>query len=173
MKALIIVEEEVEDLEFFYPFYRFKECDITVDVAAIHVGTVTGKHGYEIGTNESLTSVKSHQYDILVLPGGKAPEKVRTHQGLIELVQEMLEQGKIVASICHGAQILVSADVLKGRKATCYKGIKDDIITAGAEYLDEAVVVDENLITSREPDDLPHFCREIFKAVEAMSHASA
>ena len=167
MNALIIAEEGVEDLEFFYPFYRLQEKGIPVDVAAIHVGTVTGKHGYSIDANVSLGSVKSDQYDLLILSGGKAPEKVRNHPGTLELVRDLLGQGKTVASICHGAQILVSADVLKGRKATCFSGIKDDIIAAGAEYIDEAVVVDGNLITSRMPNDLPYFCREIFKSIEA------
>ena len=170
MNALIIAEEGVEDLEFYYPLFRLQEKEIPVDVAAIHVGTVTGKHGYEVSANLSLSSVKADKYDILILPGGKAPEKVRTHIGAVELVQDFFKEGKIVASICHGAQILVSAGVLEGRKATCFKGVKDDIVAAGANYFDQPVVVDGNLITSRMPEDLPYFSREIFKAVEAHAH---
>lgn len=169
MKALIIVADGVEDLEFFYPFYRLQEQDITVDVAGPHSGTVTGKHGYSIGTKIPLAGAKLDGYDLVILPGGKAPEILRNHPEVVDLVRHSLQSGRLVASICHGAQILVSAKVLAGRKATCYKGIKDDIIAAGAEYQDEPVVVDGNLITSRMPDDLPYFCREIFRAVEAVS----
>lgn len=166
MKALILVEDGVEDLEFFYPYYRFIEQDIEVDIAGPHKGTVTAKHGYQIETNVPLAGVKSDKYDIAILPGGKAPEKLRSHPAVIDMVKGLLTKGKIVASICHGAQILISADVLDGKKATCVKKIKDDIIAAGAEYHDEAVVVDGNLITSRCPDDLPEFCREIFKMLK-------
>jgi protease I len=167
MKALIFVADGVEDLEFFYPYYRLKEQGINVDVAGVHRGMVTGKHGYQIGTNAPLSAAQTEDYDILILPGGKAPEELRNHPAVTETVKKMLDDGKIVAAICHAGQILVSADVLHGRTATCFKGIKDDIIAAGANYLDQSVVVDGNLITSRQPDDLPDFCREIFNAISA------
>jgi protease I len=126
----------------------------------------TGKHGYEIGANISLSEAKPKGYGIVILPGGKAPEILRSHPAVINLVQACFDADKVIGAICHGPQILVSADVLKGKKATCYKGIKDDIIAAGAEYSDEPVVVDNNLITSRTPDDLPDFCREIFRVAK-------
>ena len=169
MKALIFVENGVEDLEFFYPFYRFKEQGIDVDVCGPHQETVTGKHGYSITPNVPISAAKPDSYDILVLPGGKAPEKLRLHPAVIEMVQGMTSQDKIVASICHGGQILVSAGVLNGRKVTCYKSIKDDVIAAGADYSDEPVVVDGNFITSRCPDDLPAFCRELFNSMKVGS----
>jgi protease I len=167
MKALILVADGVEDLEFFYPFYRLREQDIAVDVAGLQPGTVTGKHGYAIATNIPLAGTKREDYDLVILPGGKAPERLRNHPAVVDLVKGCMAEGKVVASICHGAQILISAKVLGGRKATCVKAIKDDVIAAGAEYADEPVVVDGNLITSRTPDDLPYFCREIFRAIQA------
>ncbi len=167
MKAVILIEEGVEDLEFFYPYFRFLENGIEIDVAGPHSHVVKGKHGYEVKSNIPLAGAKPNDYDAVILPGGRAPEKLRNHPTVIELIKGMFAEDKIIASICHGAQILVSAEVLRGKKATCVKKIKDDIIAAGADYEDKEVVVDDNLITSRGPDDLPAFCREIFKAVKA------
>jgi protease I len=169
MKAIIFVADGVEDMEFYYPYYRLKEQGIAVDVAGPHSGTVTGKHGYSIPIDTPLAEPKAKNYDMVILPGGSAPEILRNHPTVVDLVKQCLADGKIVASICHGAQILISANVLKGRRATCVKSIKDDIIAAGADYVDEAVVIDGNLITSRTPDDLPSFCREIFHALETVS----
>jgi protease I len=169
MKAVILVADGVEDLEFFYPYYRFQEMGIDVDVVSPRSGSVTGKHGYTIETKGTISGTKAEGCDIVILPGGKAPETLRSHPAALELVKHCFAEGKIVASICHGAQILISANVLDGRKATCAHSIKDDIIAAGADYRDEAVVVDGNLITSRTPEDLPHFCRAIFQAIPQAS----
>ncbi len=166
MKALILVADGVEDMEFYYPYYRFKEQKIEIHISGPGSKHVSGKHGYEITIDEPLAALRVENYDIIILPGGKAPEKLRNHPAVIHLVKDAMDSGKIIASICHGAQILISANVLKGRKATCFSAIKDDIIAAGAKYLDQSVVVDGNLITSRHPHDLPEFCREIFSAVE-------
>lgn len=169
MKAVILVADGVEDLEFFYPYYRLQEAGIDVDVASPRAGTVTGKHGYRIETKKAISETKGEDYDIVILPGGKAPETLRSHPAVVDLVKHSFDEGKIVASICHGAQILISANVLHGRKATCAKSIKDDIVAAGADYHDEAVVVDGTLITSRTPNDLPSFCRALFQAIDSMS----
>ncbi len=165
MRALILVADGFEDSEFFYPYYRLQEEGIEVEVAGPEVGTVTGKHGYAFETNLSLPALLTDGYDLLILPGGKAPETVRLYPAAVDVTREMVAHGKLVAAICHGGQILISADVLRGRKATCYKGIRDDLKAAGADYVDEEVVVDGNLITSRCPSDLPAFCREIFTLV--------
>ncbi len=162
MKAVILTANGVEDLEFFYPYYRMREQGIETDVATPGGGTVVGKNGYEIKGDISLEEISAEDYDLLILPGGKSPETVRLIPAARQMTQEMMNSGKIVASICHGAQILISADVLQGRQATCWEGIRDDVIAAGGNYRDEPVVVDGNLITSRQPDDLPMFCREIF-----------
>ncbi len=165
MKALILVADGVEDSEFFYPYYRLREEDITVDVASPDGEKIVGKHGYEFEPNLSFSEVNASAYDLLVLPGGKGPERVRLEPAAVDITKWMFEADKTVAAICHGAQVLISADVLHGRRATCWKAIRDDIKAAGAEYLDQEVVVDGNLVTSRSPDDLPAFCREMLAAV--------
>lgn len=165
MRALILIADGFEDSEFFYPYYRLLEEGIEVDVAGPQKDKITGKHGYEFEANVPFSGLKDSHYDLLVLPGGKGPETVRLHPAAISLTQKMMGDGRMVAAICHGAQILISADVLRGRRATCWKAIRDDIKAAGAEYLDEEVVVDGNLITSRGPADLPAWCRAILGAV--------
>lgn len=165
MKALILVADGVEDLEFFYPYYRLQEENVEMDVASPGGEAIVGKHGYEFSPNLSLSNVDAADYDLLVLPGGKAPETVRLQPEAVRVARKMLEADKTVAAICHGVQTLISADVLHGRRATCWKGIRDDLKAAGADYVDQEVVVDGNLITSRSPDDLPAFCREILAAV--------
>jgi protease I len=118
-----------------------------------------------VDTDITFGDVDAGEYDLLVLPGGKAPETVRLDEDAVNATRRMMEDGKVVAAICHGAQTLISADVLEGRRATCYEGVRDDLKQAGADYADEEVVVDGNLITSRFPPDLPAFSREIFKAI--------
>ncbi len=166
MKALILAAEGFEDSELLVPMYRLLEEGDDVDVAAPETGEFTGKHGYTAEANLDFGDVESDDYDLLVLPGGKAPETVRLDDSAVRVTREMMEGGKPVASICHGAQVLISADVLEGRKATCWEGIRDDLRAAGAAYRDKEVVVDGNLITSRFPGDLPAFCRELMRARE-------
>ncbi len=161
MKALILVADGFEDSEFFYPYYRLLEENIEVHVAGPDAGKVVGKHGYEFETNQSLVNVQADDYDMLVLPGGKAPEKVRMVPEAVNTARRMIFEGKLVAAICHGAQTLISANVLRGREATCWPAIRDDLKAAGASYVDKEVVVDDNLVTSRCPADLPAFCRAI------------
>lgn len=165
MKALIMVADGFEDSEFYYPYYRFLEAGFDVDVAAPVPGTVTGKHGYTFEAKLSLARVKGKAYDVLIIPGGKAPEAMRLIANAVALTRDMVEAGKVVGAICHGPQMLISAGVLEGRRATCWKGVRDDLVQAGAEYLDREVVVDSNLVTSRCPADLPAFSREVFKAL--------
>lgn len=162
MKALILVADGFEDSEFLYPLYRLQEEGIDVDVAGPETTTFTGKHGYTADANMTFSQVDTAEYDALVLPGGKAPETVRLDQDAIQITKNMVIARKVVAAICHGAQTLISAGVLDGRKATCWKGIRDDLRAAGATYCDEQVVIDGNLITSRCPEDLPAFSRALF-----------
>jgi len=166
MKALILAADGFEDSELLYPYYRLKEEGIEVDVAGPHAGTITGKHGYEVKTNLAFSDVDASGYDLLLLPGGKGPETVRLHQEAVSISRSMVESGKVVAAICHGPQVLISAGVLEDRKATCWMGIRDDLKAASANYTDAEVVVDEKLITSRSPEDLPAFCREVLKALK-------
>ncbi len=165
MRALILAADGFEDSELLVPMYRLQEEGIDVVVAAPDRGTIEGKHGYEVEATKTLREVKAKDYDVLVIPGGKAPEAVRLDANAVAVAKAMVEAGKPAAAICHGAQVLISADVLKGRKATCWKGVRDDLKLAGAAYVDAEVVVDGNLVTSRCPSDLPAFCRELTKLI--------
>jgi protease I len=162
MKALILVASDVEDIEFFYPYYRLREEGWETWVATPDGKRIVGKHGYDFEPDMKISEANAEDYDLLVLPGGKAPERVRLQPEAVGIARSMLDAGKTVAAVCHGIQTLISADALRGRKATCWPGIRDDAKAAGAEYLDQEVVVDGNLVTSRRPADLPAFCREMF-----------
>ncbi|MBU0664270.1 MAG: DJ-1/PfpI/YhbO family deglycase/protease [Proteobacteria bacterium] len=163
MKALIISADGFEDSELLVPYYRFLEEGIEIDIASIKSDPIIGKHGYRVMTTRTLAQIDSSLYDILILPGGKAPALLRNNEKILALVHQFFKDGKTVAAICHGPQILVSAGVLSGRRATCYKNVAEELKEAGCSYTDEQVVVDDNLITSRVPADLPAFIREIMK----------
>jgi len=165
MKILMITAKDYDDSEVLYPYYRCIEEGFEVDVASFEKGSVSGKYHFVIEANKAFEDVVPSEYGALVLPGGKAPEKLRQNKKCIEVVQYFFEKNLPVCAICHGQQILISANVLKGRTATCYPGIKDDLVNAGAKYIDDKVVVDGNLVTSRRPDDLPYFMSEFMKLV--------
>lgn len=163
MKALIISADNFEDTEFLVPYYRMREEGIEVDIASITKGKIKGKHGYEVEANKTLEEVNPEEYDILLLPGGKAPETIRRQKKALDIARDFFAKNKPVAAICHGPQILISAGLLKGRHATCYRTVADELKSSGAIYEDREVVADQNLITSRQPGDLPAFLREIMK----------
>jgi protease I len=165
MKALIISADNFEDSELLVPYYRLKESGVEVTVASLGRGTITGKHGYEVAVDKTLDEVNPDDYTLLVLPGGKAPEVVRKESKALEISRSFFARSKPVAAICHGPQILISADLLRGRRATCYKSVADELIESGALYEDREVVVDANLVTSRQPADLPAFMRETMKQI--------
>ena len=167
MKALMISADNFEDLELFVPYYRFKEEGIDVDVASMKKGKIKGKHGYEMEVNRTLDEVDPDEYDVLVLPGGKAPETVRKQPGAVEIARAFFEKNKPVSAICHGPQTLITAGLLKGRRATCYRTVAPEMMEAGALYEDRDVVVDGNLVTSRQPSDIPAFLRETLKKLNA------
>ncbi|OGA07089.1 MAG: protease [Betaproteobacteria bacterium RIFCSPHIGHO2_12_FULL_69_13] len=163
MRALIVAASLFEDSELLVPYYRLKEEDIEVDIASIRKGTLAGKHGYRVEANLALAEVEPERYDLLVLPGGDAPAALRRDPAALAIAKSFFERGKPVAAICHGPQILVSAEVLQGRKATCHRSVAEELTRAGAIYEDSEVVVDGNLVTSREPADLPAFMRETMR----------
>jgi protease I len=134
-----------------------KEAGIEVTVASLKRGVITGKQGYEVAVDKTIDEVNPDDYEILVLPGGKAPAVVRKEPKALEIAKNFFARNKPVAAICHGPQILISAGLLKGRRATCYKSVADELKKAGALYEDQEVVVDANLITSRQPAGLPAF----------------
>jgi protease I len=167
MRVLMISADDFEDTELLVPLYRLREARVDVDVASVERGSIKGKHGYRVEANRSVDEVTADDYDMLVLPGGKAPATLRKNGRVLELARRFFAQGKPVAAICHGPQILVSAGVLKGRTATAYKSVQPELEEAGANTQDEELVVDGNLITSRQPGDLPAFVREMMRRLSA------
>jgi protease I len=169
-RVVVLAEDLYQELELWYPVLRLREAGAEVVVVGTgSADTYMGKHGYPVTVDAQIDDVQPADFDALVIPGGYAPDKLRRYAAVNALAREMFLGGGIVASICHGAWVLVSADVLRGRTVTCFSGIKDDVINAGANYVDREVVRDGNLITSREPDDLPAFCRELIAALETTS----
>jgi len=169
-KIAILVDNIYQEMEVWYPLYRFREEGAEVVAVGAKAGEVyTSKLGYPIHCDRSYDEVSASQFDGVVVPGGYAPDHIRRHAKANQFVRDMDRQGKLVASICHGAWVLCSANMLKGRTATCFFGIKDDVIHAGAQYVDEEVVVDGNLVTSRKPDDLPAFCRASISVLTAVA----
>jgi len=166
VKVLIISADNFEDSELLFPYYRLLEEGYHVDVASMKKGRITGKHGYEVEVTKTLQEVDPAEYDLLVLPGGKAPEAVRQEEKALEVARYFFRKKLPVAAICHGPQILISADLLEGRHATCYRSVADELKNAGAIYADREVVVDGNLVTSRQPSDLPAFMRETLKQLD-------
>lgn len=166
-KIAILLENTYQELEFWYPYFRFKEAGAEVTVVAPAKGqTYNSKTGYPAKSDVAADEVDVTKFDAVIVPGGFAPDFMRRTPAMVGVVREAYEKGKIVAAICHAGWILISADLLRNKRATSFFSIKDDMINAGAQYLDQEVVRDGNLITSRLPDDLPAFCREIISALE-------
>jgi protease I len=166
VKVLIISADNFEDTELLVPYYRLREEGVDVDIASIKKGTIKGKHGYEVEANRALTDIVPEQYDMLLLPGGKAPETIRKDKNALDIAKHFFLKNKSVSAICHGPQTLITAGLLKGRHATCYKSVAEEMKNAGALYEDKEVVVDGNLVTSRQPSDLPAFMRETLKILK-------
>ncbi len=161
----ILIENNYQELEFWYPFLRLQEVGINPLVIGHEKTTYNSKLGYEVLADVAAKEVEQQSFDAIIIPGGYAPDKMRTHKPMVNLVRANYEQGNVIAAICHASWMLVSANILSNKKATCYHSIKDDVINAGAQYVDEPVVVDGHLITSRQPSDLPDFCKAILNAL--------
>lgn len=171
MKAIVLTTDGFEDSEFNYPYYRLREDDWEVDVATPEGESVEGKHGYEFDADFAIDEYEpatwAEQYDLLVIPGGYSPESLRTEAPeSAEIVRAFDDAEQPIAAICHGVQLLISADVLEGREVTGYWSLEVDVENAGAEFVDEEVVVDGHFVTSRAPDDLPAFMAATFENVE-------
>ena len=164
-KVIILAESQFQDLELLYPKYRLIEEGAKVVVAGTGEKSYKGKYGYPVDVDGNIKDYKARDFDAVVIPGGWAPDFLRRHKEVIDFVKDMDKQKKVVAAICHAGWVLASAGIVKGKNVTCFSGIKDDLINAGARYSYKEVVVDGNLITSRKPDDLPAFCKEIIKAL--------
>ena len=168
-RVALLVAKDYEDLEFWYPYYRMMEAGAEVVVVGTADGdeTVASKHGYtaEIDLRADEALEEAEELDGLIVPGGWAPDRLRRCEKTLELVRALFDDGEVVAAICHGPQVLISADVVRGRRMTSAPAIRDDMRNAGAIWTDDEVVVDGNVISSRSPTDLPAFCREIFRAL--------
>jgi protease I len=165
-RVAILAENLYQEMELWVPYYRLREEGAEVKVVgAAGARSYASKHGYPVSVDVQAEQVKAVEFDAVVVPGGYAPDLMRRHAAMVGLVREAAQQGKVVAAICHAGWMLVSAGVLKGRKATSFFSIKDDLEAAGADWQDAEVVVDGTLITSRKPDDLPAFCRAIIAAL--------
>jgi protease I len=166
MRALIVSADLFEDSELREPLRQLQGKGVTVDVAAPQRGVITGKHGYTVAAGLALAEVMPEDYDLLVLPGGKAPAGLRKQARALAIARYFLQAGKPVAAICHGTQLLIPGGLLARRSATCYRDMVQELQAAGAEYRDSEVVVDGNLITSRQPTDLPAFMRAVLRALQ-------
>ena len=166
-KVVIPVENLFNTFEFWYPYYRLKEagCEVVV-MGSGSADTYTGKPGTEVKVDTSADQVSAADFDGIVIPGGYAPDIMRRYPKMVRIVKDLHESGKVVAAICHAGWMLASAEILEGRTITSFFAIKDDLIHAGATWVDEEVVIDNNLITSRTPDDLPAFMRAVIEALK-------
>ena len=162
-KVAFLLASNFEDSEMKNPYEAVKKAGHEVVIVGLEKGAeCKGKKGTVTYTAEiGASEVKADDFDAVVIPGGSSPEALRVNDDVVRFVKEVNEQGKLIAGICHGPQVMISADILKGKAATCYIGIRDDVKLAGADYRDEEVVVSENIITSRTPNDEPAFIREI------------
>jgi len=173
-KVAMIVANRYEDVELLFPILRLSEEGVEVLVAPVGE-PVKGMFGHPVPipvmedgnryTTVSIEELKAEDIDCLFFPGGFSPDSLRLHEGTLELVRECDRQGKFVAAICHGPWVLISAGIIKGKRATGYVAVRDDLVNAGVEYVDVPAVRDGNIITGRVPDDLPEFCQEIIKAL--------
>ncbi len=164
----MFAEANYQDLELWYPVLRLREEG--VEVVIVGTGSAegyTGRHGYPLPKVDAVADkVEAKDFDAVLVPGGWAPDVLRRYPGVLKIVRDAFAQGKVVGAICHAGWVLVSANVLRGKTVTCVSAIKDDIMNAGATYVDREVVRDGNLITSRTPSDLPAFMREIIAAMK-------
>jgi protease I len=158
---LAFVDDVYEDLELWYPKLRLEEAGYVVKLAAKELRTYQGKHGYPATANALIDECQAAEFAGLLIPGGFMPDKLRRDAKVLALTREFFEQGKLIAFTCHGGWIPISARILKAKRATGSRGIKDDLENAGAIWVDEPVVIDGNLISSRTPLDLPWFARAL------------
>ena len=166
-RIAILAEDNYEDLELWYPLLRMREAGAEVKVVGMPgVEKYQSKHGYPVHVDVAANAVSAEDFDAIVVPGGYAPDLMRRHPPMLDLVKGIFESGGVVAMICHAGWVPISAGIVKGKRVTSVSAIKDDLINAGAEWVDQEVVRDGNLISSRGPSDLPAFCQAIIAAVK-------
>ncbi|NLD42392.1 MAG: type 1 glutamine amidotransferase [Chloroflexi bacterium] len=164
-KVAILVEDMYEELELWYPYYRLLEAGAQVTLVGPEVKTYASKNGYTAKATLAGKDARVSEFDAVIVPGGFAPDRLRRYGAILDLVRGVFEKGGVIGAICHAAWVPISAGIVKDKRATCVAAIKDDLVNAGATYVDQAVVVDDNLITSRTPADLPHWLPAIIAAL--------
>ncbi len=165
-RIVILVEAKVNELESLYPYYRFQEEGAKVELAGGGEKSYVGENGMTVKpVNLNVADLKVADWDAVICAGGYAPERLRRDKAAVDFVRGMYDAGKIVTAICHGPQMLITVGILRGKHATSFSGVKDDVINAGAIWEDQPVVRDGNIITSRGPRDLPYFCPAIIEAL--------
>lgn len=164
-RVAVFLADIYEDMEFWYPYYRLKEEEVEVVSVGPEAETYTSKHGLPAKADQAIFSVKPEEFHGLIIPGGYSPDHMRRTPQMVEFCRAMGNSGKVVAAICHGGWMLASAKLIAGKKVTSFFSIRDDMENAGAQWIDQAVVQDGNLITSRTPNDLPLFCRAIIESL--------
>ncbi len=167
IRVAILVEDLYQDQEVWYPYFRLREAGADVVIVGTGKPTYTGKYGYPISADTAAEQVSAGDFDGVIVPGGSAPDLLRRFPAVTRFVSDANRQGKVIGAICHAGWVLCSADVLRGKTVTCFSAIKDDVVNAGATFVDQEVVRDGQLITSRKPDDLPAFMRTIIEALQA------
>jgi protease I len=167
-RVAVLAEDLYEDPELWYPYYRLLEAGAEVHLVGPEARVYESKHGFPVKADVAASQVTADDFDAVVVPGGYAPDKLRRHQSILDLVRGVYEKGGVVAAICHAGWVPISAGILKGRRATSVSAIKDDMINAGVDWEDEAVVVDENLVTSRTPRDLPAFLPALIETIQKL-----
>ena len=167
-RVAVLVDTSFEDLEFWVPVMRLREAGAEVVIAGREAdASFTGKHGLTATTEAAARSLRPDRLDAVVVPGGWAPDKLRRDDGVTSLVAEMDAREKIVAQICHAGLVGISAGIVEGRRATGSQGIKDDLVNAGAEWVDEAAFQEDHLVWGRVVKDIPAFCRTLIQALKA------
>jgi protease I len=167
-RVAILVEAGFEDIELVGPMQHLRECGASITIIGPHAGRdYVGKRGQVVMSDRAAIRLRTADYDALVIPGGYAPDRMRLRHAMVDFARDMLAAGKPVAAICHGPQLLISADVLRGRTLTCWPSIAIDVRNAGGLYVDRPVVEDGNLITSRKPDDVPQFTAALMRALQS------
>jgi protease I len=167
-KVLLLAADDFEDMELLYPLYRLREEDVSVTVAGLDEYPVTGKKGHgPVDVDATVDEVSAADYNALVIPGGYAPDKLRRSRAVLDLVRAFDADGKPIAFICHAGWVPISARILKGRRATSVGAIRDDMVNAGTDWVDEATVVDGNLISARTPADLGSWMKALLRALTA------
>ena len=168
--VLILVDKDVQELEFYYPYYRLIEEGYNVDIASPNGGNVKGESGWEIQNTRNINSINPANYALLYIPGGHAPTHMAKSPELIARVQQFAQSGKPIAAFCHGPQVLVAAGLVKGKKLTAYPEVENEINNAGGFYSNSPLVEDGQFITSRSPGDLPGPVRAVLKRLQAVEN---